>query len=377
MPHLPLTTPDDIGLDARQLRVAYDLLDEWTGGDHPAVPGGAILVGRHGKMVAPHFSGRQGPEPDAPAIRADGVFLLASITKPLTYLAGMMLVERGLMTLNDPVAMHLPDFAAHHKEEIRVHHLFTHTSGLPDMLENDTALRRSHAPLEAFVSGAIRDTMPAFQPGADFHYQSMGTLVVAELVRVLSGMTIHDFLRREVFEPLGLASTSLGIGAIDPARAVRVQTPPAQAGGDWGWNSDYWRKFGAPWGGGFSSPADFAVICQMMLNGGRIGDTRIISPATARAMTENRLEDYPDLPELIRRTRPWGLGWALNHPGQPDAWSDLLSRRVFGHIGSTGTMAWMDADRDGFCLIFTSAIRANAPWRLTRLANAMAAAFEG
>jgi CubicO group peptidase (beta-lactamase class C family) len=92
-------------------------------------------------------------------------------------------------------------------------------------------------------------------------------------------------------------------------------------------------------------------------------------------MTTNRLDDLPDLPEPIRRTQPWGLGWRLNHPGTPDSWGDLLGRHVFGHIGATGTMAWMDPRNQGFCLLLTSAPYDKAPWRLVHLSNAVAAAF--
>jgi hypothetical protein len=92
-------------------------------------------------------------------------------------------------------------------------------------------------------------------------------------------------------------------------------------------------------------------------------------------MTANRLDDYPDLPEPIRRVTPWGLGWQLNHPGTPESWSDLLDRSVYGHTGATGTLAWIDPQMDGFCLIFTTAVRAKAPWRLVHLSNVVAAAF--
>ncbi len=366
--------PDSIGLNTGQLQVAYDLLEKWTA--EGSVPGGAILVGRQGKIVPPRFFGKQGPEPDAETIRNDGIFLLASITKPLVYMAGMILVERGQLLLSDPVTRYLEDFAAHHKEEVRVHHLYTHTSGMPDMLDNNAELRRQHAPLQTFIDGAVRDTMLSFQPGDEFSYQSMGTLVLAEVVQRISGMPIRAFLRQEIFEPLGLKSTALGSKGLDRKRLVRVQTPEYQAGSDFGWNSTYWQEFGAPWGGGFSSPEDFAVICQMLLNGGTYGDSRILSSASVKMMTENRLNDYADLPEKLRRCRPWGLGWALNNPGQDDTWSDLLSRKVFGHTGSTGTMVWIDRERDGFCQLFTSAIRSLAPWRLVRLSNAVSAAFE-
>ena len=375
MAALPETSPETIGLDPEQLQVAYDLLEKWTSGPDAPVPGGAILVGRKGKTVSPRFFGRQSQERGAPAIRQDGLFLLASITKPMTYLAGMILIERGLLSLSDPVTRYIPDFAAHHKEDVRVHHLYTHTSGLPDMLENNAELRAAHAPLSEFVKGAIRDTKLLFPPGTGFSYQSMGTLIVAELVRIISGQRIHDFLKSEIFDPLQLNSIALGSKGLEKSRLVGVQTPDYQKGSDFGWNSDYWREFGAPWGGMFSSPADLAVLCQLMLHGGEVGGTRIVSPATVQAMTENRLNDYADLPEPIRRTAPWGLGWALNHVGQDDTWSDLLSRRVYGHTGSTGTMVWIDPDREGFCILLTTAIRSRAPWRLVRLSNIISAAF--
>ena len=107
-PHLPHAKPEEIGLDAKQLKVAFDLLEKWTTGKDASVPGGAIIVGRHGKVVAPRFFGRQGPEADAPPIREDAMFLLASITKPITYLGAMLLVERGLLNLTDPVVRYVP-----------------------------------------------------------------------------------------------------------------------------------------------------------------------------------------------------------------------------------------------------------------------------
>ncbi len=375
MSHLPQSAAAEIGLDASRLQVAYDLLHEWTTGPDAPIPGGAILVGRHGRVVAPKFFGRQGPEPDAEAIRPDGIFLLASITKPITYLGAMILVERGLLALADPVTRYIPDFAAHHKEDTLVQHLFTHTSGLPDMLPNNVELRRSHAPLATFIDGAIRDTIPLFRPGTNLSYQSMGTLVTAEIVQRISGLGIHEFLRREIFEPLQLKSTSLGSSGLELNRLVRVQTPEYQGDSDFGWNSRYWRELGAPWGGLFSSPEDMAAIGQLMLSRGEHDGVRILSPRAVEMMTQNRLDDFAELPESIRRTQPWGLGWQLNHLGSERSWSDLLTRNVFGHTGATGTMMWIDPARDGFCIILTTAELARGRWRLVRLSNAIASAF--
>jgi len=375
MAHLPVVAAKSIDLDEARLEVAYDLLDSWTRGADAPVPGGAILVGRGGKVVKPRFFGRQGAEPDAEPIREDGMFLLASISKPLTYLGALKLVERGKLNLSDPVARYIPDFAAHHKDTTLVQHLFTHTSGLPDMLPDNDQLRRQQAPLERFIQGAIRDTVPRFPPGTQYSYQSMGTLVVAELIQRISGMTIHEYLKKELFDPLGLQSIGLGSRGLDRVRLVRVQTPPGRDSRQWGWNSRYWQELGAPWGGVFSSPMDLAVISQLMINGGTHDGVRILSPSMVAMATTNRLDDYPDLPESTRRTLPWGLGWQMNHPGTSGSWGDSLDRQVFGHTGATGTMLWIDRDRDGFCMLLTTAVRSRAPWRLVQLSNIVASAF--
>jgi CubicO group peptidase (beta-lactamase class C family) len=373
--HLPIADPAVIGLDPRRLHVACRLLDKWTSGSDPLIPGGALLVGRHGQIAPPHFSGRQGPEPDAGPLRPDAIFLVASITKPVTYLGAMLLAERGLLSLTEHVTRHIPEFAAHHKEDTLLGHLFTHTSGLPDMLPNNVELRRAHAPLADFVRGAIRDTVPLFRPGTSLSYQSMGTLVMAEIVRRVSDLSIQEFLAREIFQPLGLQSTSLGAGSLDRERIVRVRTPEYQADGNFGWNSRYWRDLGAPWGGMFSTPHDLAVICQLMLQQGSHRGREICAGKTVTAMTGNRLDDYPELPESIRRTQPWGLGWQRNHAGTERSWSDLLDRHVYGHTGATGTMLWIDPVSSTFCVLLTSEPMATSRWRLVRLSNVIAAAI--
>lgn len=366
--------PREIDIDPTRLQVAYDLLDEWTSGRDSPIPGGAIAVGRNGRVVEPRFFGRQGPGEEEP-IRRDGAFLLASITKPLTYLAGMLLVERGLLSLSDRVTKFIPEFAAHHKDETLVLHLFTHTSGLPDMLPNNLELRRQRAPLSKFVEATARDAVPLFRPGTQVSYQSMGTLMVAEIIQRITGQSLAEFLRQEIFSPLGLKSTTLGCGALDRKRLVRVQIQRDHIGTDFHWNSDYWRELGSPWGGLFSTPDDFAMICQFMLDGGRFGDKQIVSRATVERMTTNRLDDLPDLPEPPRRTQAWGLGWKINRPSSTDGFGDLVSPRAYGHWGATGTMCWIDPAHNAYCILFTSSELDRSQWRLMRLSNAVAASL--
>lgn len=372
--NLPHARPEDLDLDPSRLQAAADLLRKWTTGPDAPLPGACLLVGRRGKIVAPQFFGKQGPEAGAEAIRADGMFLLASITKPVTYLAAMILVERGLLNLSDAVMRHIPEFAAHHKEETRVIHLFTHTSGLPDMLPNNEALRRKHSPLKTFVEqGAAVE--PSFAPGTSLSYQSLGTLMVAEIVQRISGLSIRDFLRKEVFDPLEMHSSALGSRGVSRERLVRVEVPDWQAGTDFGWNSAYWQELGAPWGGMFSAPEDFARLCQLLLNGGKLNDVRLLSPGTVKTMTTNRLVDLPDLPEGTVRARPWGLGWKMVHRSAADSLGDTLSERAFGHFGATGTLCWMDPEREGFCLLFTTGMLSKGIWRVVSLSNMVASAF--
>ena len=372
---VPEVKPNDLGIDAKRLQVAYDLLEKWTTGPDAPVPGAAVLVGRAGKALEPRYFGRQGPEPDAEPLRRDAMFYMASITKPLIYTCALKLLERGQLNLSDRVSRYLPEFTGKGKDDAQVLHLFTHTSGLPDELPNNAELRRAHSPLSVFVKACIEAEL-AFKPGTRYSYSSSGTILVAEIVQRLSGQSIREFMKREIIDPLGLKSTGLGSQGFDRNRIVRATLPPYQTDPTASWNSTYWQEFGSPAGGLFSTPEDFATICCLMLNGGEWTGTRLLSSATVRMMTTNRLDDMPEMPEAIRRTQPWGLGWRLNHLGMPDSWGDLLSRNVFGHTGSSGNLVWMNPETRGFCIILTNYLRARAPWRLVHLSNAIAAAFE-
>src|SRR5262249_1570408 len=134
--------------DAARLRRAHDLLRRWT--DQGKVPAAGLCVGRAAKALEPAFFGRHRPDADAP-LRDDARFLIAPITKPVTATAVMLLVERGEVALDDFVAEYVPKFAANGKKAVRLRHLLTHTSGLPDMVPNNNALRAAHKPPAAFV----------------------------------------------------------------------------------------------------------------------------------------------------------------------------------------------------------------------------------
>jgi CubicO group peptidase (beta-lactamase class C family) len=372
MPDLPVALPEEIGIDPVRFRHVCDLLRRWT--DEDEVPAAALCVGRKGRMVAPCFFGRQQPEKDALPLRDEALFLVASLTKPVTVAAVMLLVERGELTLEDPVVRFVPEFAANGKSGVQIRHLMTHTSGLPDQLPQNEALRAAHEPLAAFVAGACAAPL-LFAPGTRVSYQSMGTGLLGEVLHRLTGQTLHEFLRKEFFEPLGMADTSLGWQPAKKARIAGVRLPPGMENTDWHWNTSYWLGFGAPWGGLITSPADYAKFCQLMLNGGTLDGIRLLSSATVRAMTTNQLAGMPQIPEEDRRCRPWGLGWRLHWPAHSPNFGDLLGARSYGHWGATGTVCWMDPDSEAFCVLFTTQPHEEEGRLLARASNAVAGAI--
>lgn len=367
--------PRDLGLDPKRLQRAYRLFDQWTESGEPPMPGAALLVGRGDQYLSPRFFGRMGPEPDAVPLRHDGIFLTASITKPVVYLAAMQLVEEGRLALSDRVVRYISDFGSHHKDETRIIHLMTHTSGLPDMLPHDIELRKKHSSLDQFLKGAI-GSVPLFPPGTDCRYQSMGTLVTAAIVEQLTREKIRDYLKNQIFAPLGMRHTALGCDGLDVSRLVRVETRYGPESADWDWNSNYWQQLGAPWGGLFTTPEDFALLCHSILDD--VGDrSRILSRSGLLAMRTNQLPMLRGMSDTVIRSQRWGLGWKLNTPdGSSDEFGDLLGLDVFGHTGATGTMVWLDPQTRLFCIQFTTGVRSKAPWRQVVISNIIAASLE-
>ncbi|MFG0296398.1 MAG: serine hydrolase domain-containing protein, partial [Maioricimonas sp. JB045] len=233
------------------------------------------------------------------AIRQDPIFLVASLTKPILAMGVVQLAEQGLLALNDRVVDFLPEFAKADRRNVTVRHLLTHTSGLPDMLPDNMALRREQAPLSRFIAGTCEVPLD-FPPGRGVQYQSMGYALLGEIISRVSRQPYNEYLRDALFEPLGMYDTALGTpeswwqGREDAPpkveRIVGIRVPPEQEGGDdWNWNSRYWRSFGAPWGGLLSTPMDLAILCQTMLQGGRYGDARVLSSAAVAQATRNQL----------------------------------------------------------------------------------------
>ncbi len=252
---------------------------------------------------------------------ADPVFLLASITKPMTVTGVMVLADRGDLALSDPVRKFIPEFHGNGRDAVLVRHLLTHTSGLPDMLPDNEALRKRHAPLADFVAGACRVPL-LFAPGTQCKYQSMGILLAAEIADRITKMKLRDWLKKSVFDPLGMKSTALGLGQHKIPQTEQCQVP---AQSDWDWNSPYWRDLGVPWGGAHSTATDVLRFIDSFL----APDGRVIKRETAKAMVTNQNAGLNE---------PWGLGLMVNGA----SFGKACSAATFGHWGSTGTVCWAD-----------------------------------
>lgn len=264
---------------------------------------------------------------------ANAVFLLASITKPMTCTAVMKLADRKELSIDDPVHKYLPEFFGEQRDRVLIRHLLSHSSGLPDMLPENDEFRKKHATLKHFVAGAARTPL-LFPPGTKVQYQSMGILLAAEIVERVTNRPLPKFLREEVFKPLGMKQTSLGLDGRKISDTIPSQVT---ADPDWNWNSTYWRNLGVPWGGAFAPAPDVTRFLRYFVK----PDGSVVKPETAAKMITN---------QNVGLNQPYGIGWALSGT----KFGKGCSLKTYGHGGSTGTLCWLDPEKDlSFVLLTT------------------------
>ena len=365
--------PESVGISSARLDRAYAYLQDAVA--EGRLPAASLAVARHGHLIEPRAFGRIRLEAGSPPAGPDTIFLVASVTKSVTVASVMLLVERGMLSLQDRVCDIVPEFARNGKEEVRVVHLMTHTSGLPDMLPEDRELRRRHAPLEEFVEH-IHDLPLDFAPGARIQYQSMGIAMLGEIVARVTGTKLPAFMRREILEPLGMTDTSLGAELDKEPRIAHVDIPEEMKGADWGWNTSYWWTFGAPWGGMFSTVSDILRFCLSFMGDAGAQASPVFSPATIQAMTRDQTSSMVEIPASTRSSQAWGLGWRKFLGHDWSYWGDLLTPGAFGHGGATGTVVWVDPARELACAISTTTPSERSVGLLGRCSNLVAAAVE-
>jgi len=292
------------------------------------LPGAVALIARQGQVALFDSVGVQDPAIDQP-MRADSIFRIYSMTKPVVSVAVMMLLERGQLLLSDPVGQHLPEFAHQQvhtasglvppTQPATVQDLLRHTAGLTYEFLGTSPVQRQYGEVKIASrersNGEFSRTLAAmplqFQPGSTWAY-SRATDVLGRLVEVISGQALGQFLQSEIFAPLGMVDTGFVVPPDqyhriaepfekDPDGGVLMkvldpkQTPAMEGGG----------------GGLMSTTLDYARFLQLLRNKGELNGVRLLGPHTVDFMTADHLGDIPSEGPLLPPGHGFGLGFAV------------------------------------------------------------------
>ncbi len=324
--------------------------------------GGSALVARQGKVVYLAAVGHRDREADLP-MTADTIVRIASMSKPITSVAILQLVDAGKIHLDDPVSKYIPEFAEPSVlvmpsdgkaeggfstvpagREITIHHLLTHTAGLVYRFAGQEPISRLYA--EAAVSDGLSETPGTiadnakriaaqplqFRPGDAWNY-SLATDVLGRVVEVASGESFDAYLQKHLFAPLKMTDTAFIVPAAKRVRlsAVYGPGPDGKVGRTTGhpvqqgllvysatypsWDDSHYFSGGA---GLTSTLGDYARFLQMLLNRGELDGVRVLKPETVDLMTSNRIGELP-MPDWGHGDR-FGYGVAVvSHDSAPDA----------------------------------------------------------
>ena len=290
-------------------------------------------------------------------MRKDSVFWIASMTKPITAMGVLMLVEEGKLGLDDPVEKHLPAFKGQKlstpnglvdaPRPVTIRDLLTHTSGLSPAMPTAANQPVDTVPLATMVDHSGRTPLIS-APGAKWAYSNTGINTLGRLIEVASGQPYAEFVQKRFLEPLDMNSTSfwpdvtLQASLATPYRKDKVTGELVAAG-----NSRFSqplqdrKRTAIPAGGLFSTANDLAQLTQMILRGGELDGHRFLKPETLKLMTTNQLGDMPKV--SFAEGMRMGLGFHL--VGTPTGVTESLSPGSFGHGGAYGTQAWIDPVR--------------------------------
>ena len=397
-------SPIEAGLSESRLERVSDWLSDQTKKDRLA--GCSVLVGRKGGVAYFGSTGMADKELGKPFQR-DTIVRIFSMTKPVTTVAAMMLYERGAFQLDDRVSQYLPEFAEtpvwkgdgiEHTEAqstpMLVRHLMTHTSGLTYGFMQSNAVDESyrkeriefqgdHETLEEAVKRLARIPLMC-QPGSQWNY-SVSTDVLGRLVEVWSGLTLEEFMEKEIFDPLQMADTGFSVSEQNIERFSALYSPLHGSGGmiSIGAASDenslarsglkleesyvesgYLKPAGMFSGGGglVSSIDDYSAFCQMLMNGGELNGQRLLGRKTVEHMRLNHLPDNRDMAAMGQpvwsETSYDGIGFGLGFAVVLDPAKASIVASVGEHHwgGAASTFFWLDPLEDLFVVFFTQLI---------------------
>jgi CubicO group peptidase (beta-lactamase class C family) len=335
--------------------------------DAGALPGAVVAIARNGKLAYLQAIGFQDRNKKIP-VKPDSLFWIASMTKPVTSVAAMMLVEQGKLDLAAPVSQYLPELKdllvgvektdATGKTELvlerqtrpmTVRDLLRHTSGLVHPLQGDGAVHRLNSQMMAKRDQTLAEFVTnigklplAHQPGEVWEYSDWGFDVLARIVEVASGKPFDQFLEKSIFEPLHMVDTGFYVPEAKLSRLV----DPAPAGRYPLFDVTRPRRYFSGAGGLVSTASDYWRFCQMLLNDGELDGVRILAPATVAQMTRNSLPaDVIFAGEAAPVMGPehgtsWGLGFAIRT--NPEFSWVPGAVGSFAMSGVWGTYFWID-----------------------------------
>lgn len=290
-------------------------------------------------------------------MRKDSLFWIASMTKPITAMGVLMLVEEGKVGLDDPVEKYLGSFKGQQlatptglvpaPRPVTVRDLLTHTSGLSPAMPTTANQPNDTVPLAAMAILSGRTPLVS-APGAKWAYSNTGINTLGRIIEVVSGQPYAEFVQQRFLDPLDMNSTSfwpdvtLQASLATPYRKDKVTGELIAAG-----NSRFSqplqdrKRTALPAGGLFSTANDLAQLYQMILRGGELDGHRFLRPETLKLMTTNQLGGMPKV--SFADGMHMGLGFHL--VGTPVGVTESLSPGSFGHGGAYGTQAWIDPVR--------------------------------
>ena len=363
--------PGSVGFSPERLNRIDANISEWLADGR--LNGAVALIIRNGKIVYHRAFGHDDLEKTKP-YRTDHIFRIASQTKAITSVAVMMLFEEGKFLLDDPVSRYIPEFSKQKvldkfneadssytsipaKSEVTIRQLLTHTSGIAyaqigskeaNAIYAKAGLHSGLGPEYGRLLGTDMKKLGGLpllhQPGEKFTY-GLNTDLLGYLVEVISGMSLDQFFRQRIFEPLGMKDTYFFLPAGKQDRLVNVYreenrklvSPGTEIKHNGFFITDYPKLPGTYFsgGGGLSSTAmDYAIFLQMMLNGGEYNGKRLLSRHTVRMMTMNQIGD------INRGVNKFGLGFGIT----TEKGSSILPtpEGVFEWGGAFSTSYWAD-----------------------------------
>jgi uncharacterized protein YbbC (DUF1343 family)/CubicO group peptidase (beta-lactamase class C family) len=346
------------------------------------LPGAVVLVARSGGVVWRKAYGSRVLQPAPEAMTANTIFDLASLTKIVaTATSIMILVERGKVRLSDPLSNYIPEIKGEGRERVTLELLLTHRAGYaPDFDLKDRWSGYDEA-IKRLIQEPLRNP-----PGAKFVYSDINYIALGEVVHRVSGLTLDEFARQNIFLPLGMRDT----GFRPNANLRRRIAPTEQRRGQLSYlgdkpqgsekDADKWLRgevhdptsyrMGGVAGhaGLFSTADDLAIYCQMILNGGEYKGTRILAPLTVAEMTRPRLVNDSGW------TR--GLGWDINSSFSTNR-GDLFPLGSFGHTGFTGTSFWIDPASKMFVVFLSNRVHPDGKGDVAALRGRVASIAAG